>query len=182
MIITKRNFIKHIKNKNEKAMYYLIDNYGWLLKTVVYRNLASLPNLQEECINDCLMGIWENIDKYQPDKSSFENWIAAIAKYKCIDYKRKYLKELYQVDVDEVSLADDSSTEEAILKKEVSKEVDELLNTLSKEDKKIFIKFYFEDKTALEIAEEVDLKEATIHQRLSRGRKKIKERGMTYEG
>lgn len=46
---------------------------------------------EEECISDVLFSIWENIEAFNYRESSFKNWICAIAKYKAIDYKSKYL-------------------------------------------------------------------------------------------
>ncbi|MGF7186815.1 DNA-directed RNA polymerase specialized sigma24 family protein [Desulfitispora alkaliphila] len=73
-------------------MYYVIDNYGGLIKSIVGKHLYNLQHLHEECLDDVLLAVWDNIDSFYPEKNSFKNWVAAIAKYKSIDYKRKYLK------------------------------------------------------------------------------------------
>ena len=65
---------------------YVIDEYGGLIKAVIRKNMSCLKEYQEECMNDVLLSIWENIASYHPEKNSFKNWIAAIAKYKSIDY------------------------------------------------------------------------------------------------
>ena len=33
--ITEDNFIEELKYKNEDALYYFIENYGWIIKTVM---------------------------------------------------------------------------------------------------------------------------------------------------
>lgn len=33
--INEGNFVKQLKKKNEQALCYVIDHYGWVLKTVV---------------------------------------------------------------------------------------------------------------------------------------------------
>ncbi len=35
--INERNFVRQLKKRNEQALYYVIDHYGWVLKTVVKR-------------------------------------------------------------------------------------------------------------------------------------------------
>ena len=92
MKITEENFIQQLKKRNEKALEYVINNYGWILKTVIKKHLHYLPNYYEECMNDCLLAIWNNIDAYDVKRNSFSNWIGKIAKYKSIDYVRKYIK------------------------------------------------------------------------------------------
>lgn len=70
MQITEDNFIEQLKNKNEKALEHVIDNYGWILKSVIKKHLFYLPDYHEECLNDCLMSIWENISYYDPKSSA----------------------------------------------------------------------------------------------------------------
>uniref|UniRef100_UPI0039047390 sigma factor n=1 Tax=Gudongella sp. SC589 TaxID=3385990 RepID=UPI0039047390 len=93
MRITEDNFIQEIKKRNEKALEYVIENYGWILKTVLKKHLFYLQDYYDECMNDCLLAVWENINNYNPEKSNFKNWVGGIAKYKSIDYTRKYLKD-----------------------------------------------------------------------------------------
>jgi RNA polymerase sigma-70 factor (ECF subfamily) len=63
------------------------------------------------------MAVWDNIDTFCPEKNSFKNWVAAIAKYKSIDYKRRYLKLLEQENIEGLNLASSWSGEKAIMEK-----------------------------------------------------------------
>lgn len=86
MKINNQNLIKQLHLKNEEALVYVIDEYGGLLKSVIGKNMACLKEQQEECFNDVLLAIWQNIDSFHPEKNSFKNWIAAIAK----EYRRHF--------------------------------------------------------------------------------------------
>ena len=46
------NFLQELSRKNEKALEYVVDVYGGLIKTIVKRHLRGLTDYQEECIND----------------------------------------------------------------------------------------------------------------------------------
>ena len=83
--------IKYIKKKKQKGLEMLIDEYSGLVASVVRKNLGKLINYEEECISDVFLAIWDNIDSFDKDKNSFKNWICVIAKYKAINYKKKYL-------------------------------------------------------------------------------------------
>lgn len=175
MRITEENFIQQLKNRNEKALEYVIDNYGWILKTVIKKHLFYLQDYYEECMNDCLMGIWENICYYDPQKSGFKNWVGGIAKYKSLNYARKYLKDLENDSIEDLTIpAEDDSLKE-ILTKEISEETEKMLCSLSKEDREIFEKLYFEDKNMDEISDDTGLAKPVIYNRLSRGKKKMRE-------
>ena len=91
--------IKYIKKKNPKGMDMLIDNYGGIIASVVRKHLGTLINYEEECINDVLLSIWESINGYDKDKNTFKNWICAIAKYKSINYRKKYLAKYEQTEI-----------------------------------------------------------------------------------
>ena len=86
--------IKYIKKKKEKGMELLIDNYRGIITAIVRRHLGVLINYEEECVDDVLLSIWDNIKSFDNSKISFKNWICAISKYKAIDYKKKYLSKI----------------------------------------------------------------------------------------
>lgn len=172
--ITEENFVEQMKKGNEKALEYVIDNYAWVLKTVLKKHLFYLMNFYEECMNDCLLAIWKNIDYYEPEKSSFKNWIGGIAKYKSIDYIRKYLKDTENENIEDVTISVEDNTLKKILQNEVSEQTEKILQSLSEEDREIFKKLYFEDKNIDEISKDTGLKKSILYNRLSRGKKKIR--------
>lgn len=174
MQITENNFVPQLNKRNEKALEYVLDNYGWIVKSVVKKHLHNLESYQEECINDVLLGVWNNIYSFDENKSTFKNWIAGISKYKSIDYRRKYLKDLEQQSLTnfEVKMEDNSLNE--IMKKELSEDLDELLDCLKSEDKELFLQLYVEEKDIDSISKETGLKRDIIYNRVSRGKRKLK--------
>lgn len=173
--ITEDNFIEQIKKKNEKALEYVIYNYGWVLNSVIKKHLYYLPDYHEECLNDCLMSIWENICYYDPEKSSFKNWIGGVAKYKALNYVRKYLRDLENENIENITVFTEDNALKAILTKELSLETEKMLECLSEEDREIFIKLYFEEKNMDEISCDTGLAKPVLYNRLSRGRKKMRQ-------
>ena len=174
MKINEENFVIQLRLKNEQALDFVIDNYGYVIKAVIKKHLYNLESVQEECINDVFLGIWNNINYFDEDKSSFKNWIIGISKFKSIDYKRKYLKELENSNIDDLDIAKDDFTEE-LVRNELSREVEELMECLKEKDREIFLKLYVEEKEMDRVSEETGLKRAVIYNRVSRARKKLKE-------
>lgn len=173
MKVSEKNFIRELKKKNEKALEFLIDNYGWVIKTVCKKHLTEFPHLLEECMNDVLMDVWKNIHRFDESKD-IKNWIGGISKFKAIDYKRKYFKDLQLTDIDEVSISVEDSLEVSSQRLELSDETEEFLTCLKKDDRELFIKLYVEEKDMDEVVKETGLKRDNIYNRLSRGKKKIK--------
>ena len=61
MRIGEDNYIEQLCLHNEEALVYVIDIYGGLLKSVISKHLFNMPDKVEECLNDVLLNIWENI-------------------------------------------------------------------------------------------------------------------------
>ncbi|MGX4598320.1 sigma-70 family RNA polymerase sigma factor [Faecalimicrobium sp. JNUCC 81] len=162
--------IKYIKKKNQKGMEILIDKYNALLTSIVRFHLGTLINYEEECVSDTLLAIWDNIDGFEKDKNSFKNWICAIAKYKAIDYKRKYLNKIETSSLDEQTYYIDKN----LLQIEIQEELNETLDFLSEEDEEIFRRYYLEDESVVDIANNKKLAISSVHSKLSRGRSKIR--------
>lgn len=174
MKITEGNFVLQLRNRNEKALEYVIDNYGWIIKSIVKKQLYNLESHQEECINDILLGIWNNISSFDENKSTFKNWAAAISKYKTIDCRRKYLRDLENENIDYIEIAAKDDVDKEVTKKEIDKDLDELLNCLKKQDKELFLKLYVEEQEVDSISKEIGLKKEVIYNRVSRGKRKLK--------
>ncbi len=162
--------IKYIKRCNPKGMEMLIDNYNGLLTSIIRKHIKPVLNYEEECISDVLFAIWENIDGFNDKESSFKNWICAIAKYKAIDYKRKYISKINEELDNNISYIDEN-----LYKLEIQEEIDELLKSLNDRDKELFMRYYLNGEKLEKIAMESSTNVSNLHSRLSRGRNKIRE-------
>ena len=174
MRITEKNFIAQLKMKNEKAIDYILKEYGWIIKSTTNKHLYNLKHVQDECINDILMAVWSNIDSFDENRSEFKNWIAGVSKYKCLDYKRKYLKDLLYENIDDLNISIGDNTYQEVVKKELDENLQEILSCLKNEDKELFLKLYVEEKDMVEVSKETGMKREVIYNRISRGKRKIK--------
>ena len=163
--------IKYIKKKKEIGMEILIDSYRGLITSVVRKHLGVLVNYEEECVSDVFLSIWNNIKSFDKNKNEFKNWICAIAKYRAIDYKRRYLSKIEMVNMSSEMYYIDTE----LVKTEIEEEVREILNHLNERDREIFIKHYLDGEDLESIAFRTNTKVSNLYNRLSRGRKKIRE-------
>jgi RNA polymerase sigma factor (sigma-70 family) len=162
--------VEQIKLKNEKSISKILEKYGGLLNAIIQKYVQGNHQDKEECISDVLISIWYHIDSFDPSKNDFKNWIAAIAKYKAIDYVRKYEKEknyLSKAELTEKSMKQTVTDSQKI-------DLDSLLEELPDVERAIFEKYYFEGVSSSEIATEYKARESWVHNRLSRGRKRLR--------
>lgn len=170
--VTEDNFISLIKRKKEKGLLYVVDEYGWIIQSVLRKYLFRMPDREEECMNDVLLAVWEHIDDYEPEKGSFKNWLAGVSRYKAIDCKRKYLSDILPISVDQLLVPiKDTGAEKDLLKIELQEEI---LDSLEEEDREIFKQVFLDEKTIANVAQSMGKKKDIVYQRIHRGRKKLR--------
>ena len=171
MIINENNFILQLKKHNEKALEYVISKYGGLLKSVISKRLYLYPEDVEECLYDTFMKIWQNIDCYDENKTSFKSWATAIAAYRAIDRLRVIRKADIITDIDDevfencLAISEDEVFNEAY---------GEFLECLDENDRELFTKLFIEGLSVSEVSQNTGTEKSVIYNRVSRGRKKIK--------
>lgn len=164
-----------LKERQEKAIEIIIDKYGKLIYGVIKyttKNNSSESDF-EDIFYEVLMKIWNSIYQYDEEKSELRNFIVSITKYTTIDHIRKVSRrrETYSDKDLDNDLKYSTYNDDFITEKD---NFDELLLSLSVNDREIFIRrYYFEEEISI-IAKSLGKSEEYIYTRLSRGRKKIK--------
>lgn len=174
MKITENNVVEQLHMKNEKALFYIVDQYGGIIKAIIRKYLGNLEMIQDECLDDVLLLIWNNSSHYDPSKNTLKNWIAAITRHKAIDYQRQYHKFLKQQQFKDHMLVDFKDAETKMMDTILSSQTEQLLSNLKREDQTLFIQHYGEQKSIEELAEAQGVHKSVLYNRLSRGRKKLR--------
>ena len=91
--ITDDNYIERLRLKDERALEYVVVKYGGPLRSILRNRLSLIPDMIDECFDDVLMKVWEHADDYDESRCEFKSWLAAIARYRAIDYLRKAKRE-----------------------------------------------------------------------------------------
>lgn len=178
MKITETNLVEQLKNKNTKALDYLVDTYGNLLYKSIYNVLNNYGDkgLIEECLNDVLLSIWNNSSMFSGKSEKFVHWICVIAKYKAIDYQRKLMRNKETVDINDCAIVSGLTTEDKVLANENRKELIRYVNQMGGLDKRIFIMRFYLEESINEIAEKLGVSRNVVDTRLFRGKKLLKEK------
>ncbi|MBO2944319.1 sigma-70 family RNA polymerase sigma factor [Paenibacillus sp. F411] len=173
MEITEDNIVQQLRERNENGIAFIIHQYGSLLSGIIRRHVHYNPQELEECLDDVLLAIWNHIDDYDESKNTFVQWIAAIAKYRAIDYQRRMIRNEQRF---VQGKGEDSRREERPpMTGPGQRDAAEVLAHLSEVERSIFDKYYLQGVPSAEIAAELQVKESWIHNKLSRGRKKLRQ-------
>lgn len=176
MRINEQNFIREIKNRNQQGLEFVVDHYSNLVFKIVGSVLNSRFYHQyvEECSNDVFLAVWNHISSFDEEKGEFKHWIAAVAKYKAIDYQRKLYKHHNVECIDDYALNDEVSLERIVVSKENKEELLHAIHTMNDDDREIFIRRYFLQENIETIANNFGVDRNWVDQRLSRGRKVLR--------
>ncbi|WP_274596489.1 sigma-70 family RNA polymerase sigma factor [Priestia megaterium] len=145
-----------------------MDQYGGLITAIVRKHLGTLKGYEEECVNDVLLAVWHHIHRFDSEKNTFKNWVAAVAKYKAIDYQRKYIKTQHEA-LGEAEFGETSGVHNV-----QGDDVEELLGHLNEGDRELFKAYYLQEIELKQIAKKQQTTISNLYNRLSRGRKKLK--------
>lgn len=166
--------IKNYKNKNNINLEKVIDDYsGYVYKII--RNMVS-NNISEEdieeIVTDTFLIVWKNNEKLD-DEKLMSSYIAGIV--------RNLVKEKLRViningDISEYEniLQDSKKIDMICEEREKISIVENTLNEMKEEDKRIFNLFYYSNMKINEIAQKLNLTEFNVKSKLFRIRKKMK--------
>lgn len=174
MRITEKNFITRLRRKDEKALNYIVEQYGGLMYAIVRKQLIHLPDMHEECINDVLLAIWQHIDRYDESRSSFSSWLAAVCRYKAIDCRRRWLHKMQEQPLEDVIWMEDARSRVELLEQEVFEETEQILSCLKEDDRSLFRQIFLEGVPVEEAAQQFGISRSNVYNRVSRGKKQIR--------
>lgn len=169
--------IERIKKKDFAGLEDLLAVYGDSMLRTIHSVLSQPHEVSErqDVANEVFYEVWQKIAAYQPERSRLITWLLLISRSRAIDHKRKLNKRSLEekpVDEQELAIEDSPLTKENFLG---------FIEDLEALDQRIFLLYYFYQESPETIAEQTDLNISAIYNRLSRGRKRLKER-MTIDG
>lgn len=170
--------IKLFFERSEQAIAEVDVKYGKLCHRLSHNILGSWRDA-EECVNDAYLGAWNAIPPAKPDP---------LLPYLCkivrnISLNRYYRKEAakrnsaYEVAMEELSFRPPAvnAIEDEMEAKELARVIEGFLDTLTKENRIIFMRRYWFFDPYAEIARHVGLTEKNVSVRLARIRREMRQ-------
>ena len=155
--------IEEIINQYTNYLYTTITN-------ITYGNLSNEDI--EEVISDTFFIFWKNKEKFDVNKK-INLYLAGIAK-NLIKSKYRKIHITNNIEDYENILIDTYDVSYNYEQIERNRIIEESLNNMSKEDKDMFVLYYYFSKSIKEISKDLNCSEFKIKSRLFRIRKKLK--------
>lgn len=164
--------------RSEQALAEVDIKYGKVCHRLSFNILNSRRDA-EECVNDAYLGAWNAIPPAKPNP--LQAYICKIVRN--ISLKVYYRKEaakrnsIYDVAIQELEayLSAPSTVETEIEARELAHIIENFLDTLTVENRVIFMRRYWFSDSYKDIAERVGLTEKNVSVRLTRIRQKMKQ-------
>ena len=164
--------------RSERAIKELDGKYGKVFHALSFKILNNRLDA-EECVNEAYLGAWNAIPPANP-----KPLLAFVCKIVRNVSIKRYEKNTaakrnsyYDVAMEELQdcLASTTSIEEEIAGRELTEIIESFLDSLSKENRVIFLRRYWFSDTYAEIAKQVGLTEKNVSVRLTRIRRELRE-------
>lgn len=172
-----REIIKLFFERSEQAIKELSEKYGKICTKIAY-NILSNAQDAEECVNDAYLGVWNTVPPQDP--TPLQSYVyrivrnLAIKKYHSNTASKR--NSTYDVALDELEncFSSSHSADDEFNANEISRIINEFLETLDKENRIIFVRRYWYSDSITDIAKQFGRNEHNISVRLSRTREKLK--------
>ncbi len=170
--------------RSEQAIKELDSKYGEKLYSLSFKILNNRLDA-EECVNDSYLGVWNAIPPAKP--KLLLAFVCKIVRNISLNrYEQKSAAKrncFYDVAIGELEdcLASSSTVEQEIEDRELTEIIEAFLDSLSNENRVIFLRRYWFSDAYSDIAKRVGLSEKNISVRLTRMRKDLRKYLMERE-
>ena len=178
LFMTDEQIIDLFFERSEQAISELDDKYGKVLLNLSHNILNDRWDA-EECVNDSYLGAWNVMPPVRPNP--LLTFVCKIVRN--ISIKKYHAKtackrnSAYDVAMSEVTnyILSPNNVEAEIEAKELAKIIEKFLDTLTVENRVIFMRRYWFSDTYKDIADRVGITEKMVSMRLTRIRKQMRE-------
>ena len=183
-MIDDEKIIEMFFERSEQGIRELDIKYGKVCHTLSYHIVGNRQDA-EECVNDTYLSAWNAIPPARPDP--LLSYLVKIVRNISLKiyWRKKAAKRSshYTIALEEIEecIADKKSVEDEIEARQLARIIEDFLDTLSLENRVIFMRRYWFSDSYKEIARFVGLSEKNISVRLTRIREKMKQYLMERE-
>ena len=175
MRITPDNAPELLRLRVPDALSFLIDQHGAALSALAGQILRGIGTAEdvEECVSDVFVHVWNHPDDYDPTRGTVRTWLFILTKSRALD-RRRQLRRRARVDMDFRASAPDTVVHQ-VLSRERQEELVACIEHLDVGVREVIVRRYLLGMSIPEIVEAMQLPRTTVDNRLSRGRRQLRQ-------
>lgn len=171
-----KKILQMLWNRTEAALDALAKKFGRRLLQTAF-NILGNPQDAEEAVNDTYMALWNTIPPEKPDPLA--GYVHRTGRNVALNKRRHLTAQRrncqYDISLEELSgILPGPSLEETLDARELGRAIDRFLDTVSKENRVLFLRRYWFGDSVKDLARIFGISENTVSVRLSRLRTQLK--------
>lgn len=165
-----------LQNFPSQGLKITIDQYGDSVRWIVSKLLSTNQLADcEECVSDIFVRLWQSIDRFDLNKGiPLKSYLYGIARHTALDYRKKHQKDWLLIPLDEDSLSFELDFSDELAKKTNVTILHQVIDNLPSPDQEIFLRRYFLEERVKTIANDLQLTEKAVENKLYRGKASLK--------
>ena len=172
----------HSLGGDTNAFTEIVSRYQNLICSIAYSGLGDIK-LSEDVAQETFIEAWQKLaNLQQPEK--LKSWLCGIARFKVSHYRRKASNKVIDqgADIEQVDLAQISSqhTENTVIDEQHQALLWQVLQQVDETYREPLVLYYRSHGSVADVAAELALSEDLVKQRLSRGRKVLKQTMLAF--
>ncbi len=164
------------------AFAQIVSRYQALLCSIAYSALGNLA-YSEDLAQEAFVEAWKKLPNLE-DPEKLKSWLCGILRFKLSHHRRREARQPL-ARADELAdagplVSETPDAEDYTMKDEEQTLLWQSLEKVPETYREVMILYYREERSVANVAEELELSEAAVKQRLSRGRKLLQERVLAF--
>jgi RNA polymerase sigma factor (sigma-70 family) len=172
--ISEEELVQLLKDRNQNAVGILYDNYASALYGVILR-IVQNEEIAEDVLQDAFVKIWNSFPQYDSSKGKLFTWIVNLARNLAIDKVRSkdFINSTKNQSIDKIVSFVEMDNQQNYNPELIG--LNEMVNKLDPEQKKIIDLLYFGGYTQAETAEKLEIPLGTVKTRARMAINKLRE-------
>ena len=165
---------------DRQAFEAIVNRYQRLLCSLAYSSLGSLSE-SEDVAQEAFVEAWKKLGNLK-EPHKLKAWLCGILRFKISHHRRRDARQPLRNagELDEVLESNEEAIDEAAMKEEEQALLWQALEAVPETYRETLVLYYREHRSVEHVASELDLTEDAVKQRLSRGRKLLQEKMMSF--
>lgn len=158
--------IESVHSQDEQGIQMIEKSYGQMIRYILFCLRLSEQDI-DECYNDVLIALWNHLENYDKNQSSFKNYIALITRRIGLNYVRKNQKLYQEIQYEHMDIF-------SFQQQDIKIDWDYVVEKLSYQEKDLFYRYFYYFQRIEDIALEKGKTYKSVESSIYRLRKKLK--------
>ena len=167
-----KTILRRLKRGDAAALEAAVRQYSGYVSAVIGNQLGPCAAAEdiEELASDVFVALWRASQSLRTEH--LRGWLGRVARNQAISFLRK--QRLQLVPDEDYLLVDERDAQKLLEAQERSALLTAALDKLTPGDRELFLRRYYYNQTAEQIAREKDMNPSTVRSRLLRGRQALR--------